>query len=74
MNIIEALGIITRYWPELFPDGQLRPMKNGLREDLFQDKKNQSFTVVSQNADTLFILGLSFNRLSSDCCCWCGTL
>ncbi|HAT1515627.1 TPA: conjugal transfer protein [Morganella morganii] len=39
MNIIEALGIITRYWPELFPDGQLRPMKNGLREDLFQDKK-----------------------------------
>lgn len=45
MNIIEALGIITRYWPELFPDGQLRPMKIGLKEDLLQDKKVRELPV-----------------------------
>lgn len=45
MNIIEALGIITRYWPELFPDGQLRPMKIGLKEDLLRDKKERELPV-----------------------------
>ncbi|KJF76364.1 hypothetical protein UA45_19020 [Morganella morganii] len=38
MNIIEALGIITRYWPELFPDGQLRPMKMGCEKIYFRTK------------------------------------
>lgn len=45
MNIIEALGIFTRYWPELFPDGQLRPMKIGLKEDLLRDKKERELPV-----------------------------
>ncbi|HED3891761.1 TPA: conjugal transfer protein [Morganella morganii] len=45
MNIIEALGIITRYWPELFPDGQLRPMKIGLKEDLLLDRKVRELPV-----------------------------
>lgn len=45
MNIIEALGVITRYWPDLFPDGQLRPMKIGLKEELLKDKKARELPV-----------------------------
>lgn len=45
MNIIDVLGIITRYWPKLFPDGQLRPMKIGLKEDLLLDRKVRELPV-----------------------------
>lgn len=35
----EAIANISAYWPQLFPDGQLRPMAVGTREALFVDKK-----------------------------------
>ncbi|MEQ5235704.1 ProQ/FINO family protein [Providencia hangzhouensis] len=35
----EAIANISAYWPQLFPDGQLRPMAVGTREALFADKK-----------------------------------
>ncbi|HEM7567106.1 TPA: hypothetical protein U2J78_004967 [Serratia marcescens] len=39
--IIEALSVIVEYWPTLFPDGQLRPMKIGLKEDLLRDRNRK---------------------------------
>lgn len=45
MNIIEALSVIVGYWPALFPDGQLRPMKIGLKEDLLRDRKERNLPV-----------------------------
>lgn len=35
----EAIANISAYWPQLFPDGQLRPMAVGTREALFADQK-----------------------------------
>ncbi|MBI6194810.1 ProQ/FINO family protein [Providencia rettgeri] len=35
----EAIANISAYWPQLFPNGQLRPMAVGTREALFADKK-----------------------------------
>lgn len=35
----EAIANISAYWPQLFPDGQLRPMAVGTREALLADKK-----------------------------------
>ncbi len=35
----EAITYLSEYWPQLFPDGQLRPMAVGTREALFADKK-----------------------------------
>lgn len=41
----EAIALITTYWPDLFPDGVLRPMKVGLREDLFDDRQVRQFPI-----------------------------
>lgn len=35
----EAIANLSAYWPQLFPDGQLRPMAVGTREALLADKK-----------------------------------
>ena len=35
----EAIANLSAYWPQLFPNGQLRPMTVGIRETLFADKK-----------------------------------
>lgn len=35
----EAIANISEYWPQLFPNGQLRPMAVGTREALLADKK-----------------------------------
>lgn len=34
-----AIANLSEYWPQLFPNGQLRPMAVGIREALFADKK-----------------------------------
>ncbi|UQZ14168.1 MULTISPECIES: ProQ/FINO family protein [Providencia] len=35
----DAIANISEYWPQLFPNGQLRPMAVGTREALLADKK-----------------------------------
>ncbi|UEK61644.1 MULTISPECIES: ProQ/FINO family protein [Providencia] len=35
----EAIANLAEYWPQLFPNGQLRPMAVGTREALLADKK-----------------------------------
>lgn len=41
----EAIANLSEYWPYLFPDGQLRPMAIGTREDLFADKKARELSI-----------------------------
>lgn len=41
----EAIANLSEYWPQLFPNGQLRPMAVGTREALFADKKAQELPI-----------------------------
>ncbi|MEX9217039.1 ProQ/FINO family protein [Providencia rettgeri] len=41
----EAIANLSAYWPQLFPDGQLRPMAVGTREALFADKKGHELPI-----------------------------
>ncbi|HEM8293632.1 ProQ/FINO family protein [Providencia vermicola] len=41
----DAIAILSEYWPQLFPDGQLRPMTVGTREALFADKKSRELAI-----------------------------
>ena len=61
MNIIEVPGIITRYWPELFPDGQLRPMKIGLKDDLLPDRKVRELPVSVRTNSAFSSLAVSLS-------------
>lgn len=45
LPLSEAIALMTTYWPDLFPDGVLRPMKVGLREDLFEDRQARQLPV-----------------------------
>lgn len=41
----EAIANISEYWPQLFPNGQLRPMAVGIREALFADKQGRELPI-----------------------------
>lgn len=41
----EAIANLSAYWPQLFPDGQLRPMAVGTREALFADKNSRELPI-----------------------------
>ncbi|WP_255426030.1 ProQ/FINO family protein [Providencia sp. JUb39] len=41
----DAIATLSEYWPQLFPNGQLRPMAVGTREALFSDKKNRELPI-----------------------------
>ena len=41
----EAIANLSAYWPQLFPNGQLRPMAVGTREALFADKKARELPI-----------------------------
>ncbi|HGJ5854296.1 ProQ/FINO family protein [Arsenophonus nasoniae] len=38
----EAISQITTFWPSLFPENQLRPMKIGIQQDMWQEVKEKS--------------------------------
>ncbi|WP_336845265.1 ProQ/FINO family protein [Providencia rettgeri] len=41
----DAMATLSEHWPQLFPDGQLRPMAIGTREALFADKKARELPI-----------------------------
>ncbi|WP_334472516.1 ProQ/FINO family protein [Arsenophonus sp. PmNCSU2021_1] len=41
----EAISQITTFWPNLFPENQLRPMKIGVQHDMWQDVKDKSLPI-----------------------------
>lgn len=41
----EAIATLSEHWPQLFPNGQLRPMAIGTREALFADKKARELPI-----------------------------
>ncbi|PAV02441.1 hypothetical protein CBG25_10865 [Arsenophonus sp. ENCA] len=41
----EAISQITTFWPSLFPENQLRPMKIGIQQDMWQEVKEKGFTI-----------------------------
>lgn len=45
LPLSDAITLITTHWPDIFPDGTLRPMKVGLREDLFDDRQARQLPV-----------------------------
>ncbi|MDR5614929.1 ProQ/FINO family protein [Arsenophonus sp.] len=41
----EAILQITTFWPYLFPDGKLRPMKIGIQQDMWQEVKENGLAI-----------------------------
>ncbi|WP_290607630.1 ProQ/FINO family protein [Arsenophonus sp. ENCA] len=41
----EATLQITTFWPNLFPDGKLCPMKIGIQQDMWQEVKENGFPI-----------------------------
>ncbi|QBY45867.1 ProQ/FINO family protein (plasmid) [Arsenophonus nasoniae] len=41
----EAISQITTFWPYLFPDSELRPMKIGIQQDMWQEVKERSLPI-----------------------------
>ncbi|WGL93987.1 ProQ/FINO family protein [Arsenophonus nasoniae] len=41
----EAILQITTFWPNLFPDSALRPMKIGIQQDMWQEVKEKSLPI-----------------------------
>ncbi|HGJ5856719.1 ProQ/FINO family protein (plasmid) [Arsenophonus nasoniae] len=41
----EAISQITTFWPYLFPDGQLCPMKIGIQQDMWQEVKDKCLPI-----------------------------
>ncbi|WGM03655.1 ProQ/FINO family protein [Arsenophonus nasoniae] len=41
----EAIYQITTFWPSLFPDDKLRPMKIGIQQDMWQEVKEKSLPI-----------------------------
>ncbi|HGJ5878502.1 MAG TPA: ProQ/FINO family protein [Arsenophonus nasoniae] len=41
----EAISQITTFWPNLFPENQLRPMKIGIQQDMWQEVKEKGLPI-----------------------------
>ncbi|HGJ5866049.1 MAG TPA: ProQ/FINO family protein [Arsenophonus nasoniae] len=41
----EAISQITTFWPYLFPDGKLCPMKIGIQQDMWQEVKENGLPI-----------------------------
>ncbi|WGM08665.1 ProQ/FINO family protein [Arsenophonus nasoniae] len=41
----EAISQITTFWPNLFPDDKLRPMKIGIQQDMWQEVKEKNLPI-----------------------------
>ncbi|WGM09040.1 ProQ/FINO family protein [Arsenophonus nasoniae] len=41
----EAISQITTFWPYLFPDGKLCPMKIGIQQDMWQEVKEKGLPI-----------------------------
>ncbi|QBY46452.1 ProQ/FINO family protein (plasmid) [Arsenophonus nasoniae] len=41
----EAISQITTFWPSLFPDGKLCPMKIGIQQDMWQEVKEKGLPI-----------------------------
>ncbi|HGJ5865914.1 ProQ/FINO family protein [Arsenophonus nasoniae] len=41
----EAISQITTFWPNLFPDSALRPMKIGIQQDMWQEVKEKGLPI-----------------------------
>ncbi|HGJ5864835.1 MAG TPA: ProQ/FINO family protein [Arsenophonus nasoniae] len=41
----EAISQITTFWPNLFPDGKLCPMKIGIQQDMWQEVKEKDLPI-----------------------------
>ncbi|WGM09106.1 ProQ/FINO family protein [Arsenophonus nasoniae] len=41
----EAISQISVFWPNLFPENQLRPMKIGIQQDMWQEVKEKSLPI-----------------------------
>ena len=41
----EAISQITTFWPNLFPDGKLCPMKIGIQQDMWQEVKERNLPI-----------------------------
>ncbi|WP_334472957.1 ProQ/FINO family protein [Arsenophonus sp. PmNCSU2021_1] len=44
----EAISQITTFWPNLFPNGKLCPMKIGIQQDMWQEVKERGFSIAKK--------------------------
>ncbi|MFS1538049.1 MAG: ProQ/FINO family protein [Candidatus Phlomobacter fragariae] len=45
----EAISQITAFWPYLFPDGKLLPMKIGIQQDMWQEVKEKALPIARKH-------------------------
>ncbi|HGJ5880172.1 MAG TPA: ProQ/FINO family protein [Arsenophonus nasoniae] len=73
----EAISQITTFWPNLFPDGKLCPMKIGIQQDMWQEVKEKSLPVarkrlkaclgsIGHHADYRALIQLGASRYDKD--------
>lgn len=49
MPLEEAISQISVFWPNLFPDGKLCPMKVGIQQDIWQEVKENGFPIARRS-------------------------
>ncbi|PAV00212.1 hypothetical protein CBG25_19535 [Arsenophonus sp. ENCA] len=73
----EAILQITTFWPILFPENQLRPMKIGIQQDMWQEVKEKGFPIarrrlraclgsIGYHADYRVLIQLGASRYDKD--------
>ncbi|HGJ5856697.1 ProQ/FINO family protein [Arsenophonus nasoniae] len=73
----EAISQITTFWPNLFPDGKLCPMKIGIQQDMWQEVKEKSLPIarrrlrvclgsIGHHADYRALIQLGVSRYNKD--------
>ncbi|QBY46436.1 ProQ/FINO family protein (plasmid) [Arsenophonus nasoniae] len=69
----EAISQISTFWPYLFPEGKLCPMKIGIQQDMWQEVKENDFPIarrrlraclgsIGHHADYRALIQLGANR------------
>ncbi|WP_026824123.1 ProQ/FINO family protein [Arsenophonus nasoniae] len=73
----EAISQITTFWPYLFPDGKLCPMKIGIQQDMWQEVKDKCLPIarrrlraclgsIGHHADYRALIQLGASRYDKD--------
>lgn len=77
LPLAEAISQISIFWPDLFPEHQLRPMKIGIQQDMWQEVKEKCLPItrrrlraclgsIGHHANYRALIHLSASRYDKD--------
>ncbi|WP_180558339.1 ProQ/FINO family protein [Arsenophonus endosymbiont of Apis mellifera] len=77
LPLAEAISQISIFWPDLFPEHQLRPMKIGIQQDMWQEVKEKCLPItrrrlrvclgsIGHHADCRALIQLGASRYDKD--------